>query len=167
MQTRDYAIAARTVLDEAYADGDFANPRGGYTYQPDDTAYNSTAIWELNEISNSLMADDDELSRRAYDLVGRGFPANAFSGDKLSFIGLVGSTWQNADGLMCLIHPEGFGSGNPLIVVTYKIVRVDIANGSTQTQFNTKLGEGHSYDGAGDTSIYDPNAGYEVYRLLI
>jgi prepilin-type N-terminal cleavage/methylation domain-containing protein len=166
LQARDFAIAMRACLDEGYANGDFADPKGYPGYEPDYTLYKSTSIWETTEFSYSIYIDSSIILRRAYALVGREYPTGS-EPDVLNLIGTVGSTWQNADGFMYYTYPEGLSSGKPCKLVTYKVVHIDIADGSSPYQFKVKAQEGHEYYLDNTTSIYDPNAGYEVYHLTV
>jgi hypothetical protein len=72
-------------------------------------------------------------------------------------IGAPGSTALSADGFQWILGPEGTQTDKPCIVVTYKVDRVAVANGSKTTAFNTAFNAG---------ARYNPDAGYEVYHLV-
>jgi prepilin-type N-terminal cleavage/methylation domain-containing protein len=71
-----------------------------------------------------------------------------------------GATAATADGFIYTLYPEGSGSGSgsgsgkPVVVVTYKITRIDE---STYEDFYSDLFNT-------GPSTYDPTAGYEVYK---
>jgi hypothetical protein len=72
-------------------------------------------------------------------------------------MGSATSTAVSADGFLRWFYPEGDGKGNPLIAVTYKIKRVDIAEGSNSSEFWNEIKK---------YGLYDPDAGYETYHLI-
>jgi hypothetical protein len=78
----------------------------------------------------------------------------------LSLVGPPGCTWSEADGFYFQYNPIGNASGNPLIIVTYKVGHLDVPEGTTNTAFSDL------YNAASTTAVYDAGAGYEVYHLV-
>jgi prepilin-type N-terminal cleavage/methylation domain-containing protein len=172
-QARNAMIAVRTVIGEAYADGEFANSEThGY-----DVGYLTTGhfdgkmVW-YTEVLSYLISDPSSTDR--YELLKR---ASSFLGEEAliedgdydkengywtaNIFGSNGSTALNADGFSWFFYPEGDNPYKPVIIVTYKMDRVDTTDmeGNIYTAFSDSV-----FDSDNDIP-YNPNAGYEVYHL--
>jgi type II secretory pathway pseudopilin PulG len=155
-QARDYAIAVRVAIDEAYADGLLAkNATGASDYEgylgKGGSGYTSLKIWSLATLW-WYGTDDwgDHLTEEVAALMGKEYD------DSFELIGSMSenTTAINADGFYYTFHPEGDSDNSPYIIVTYKLSRQKVADGALFTEFDLSK------------SSYDPNAGYEVYHLI-
>jgi hypothetical protein len=179
-QARNVVIAARTVIDEAYADGEWANSKNpglavGYLASGDYSSVGRPKVWNSSPLSTFIAGNADdtgryEFQKRISALLGEEAPIgdgeNYYEENGYWYFYIIGSkdsTVLNADGFCWLLFPEGEGQKNhPAIIVTYKLDRVDI----------TALSD-NIYDNFMTTFIenpdairpYNPNAGYEVYHL--
>jgi hypothetical protein len=72
------------------------------------------------------------------------------------------ATALTADGFMLFLCPEGEVTKKPMIIVTYKLDRIPGVNDIYTGQLWNAL-----YGGGGFTAIYNPDAGYEVYKLTM
>jgi prepilin-type N-terminal cleavage/methylation domain-containing protein len=165
-EARDVAIAMRTVLNEAYAMGELEKNTNGRSQ--DDSLFadgtlltSGVKLWNVFNLSHAYYNKDSYLLlNRAYALLGERY-VGTHDQPGYSIFYLMGSstsTAASADGFLIWFYPEGDDKGKPVIVVTYRIKRVDIAEGSPSTPFWTKV----ATDG-----LYDPDAGYEVYHIVV
>jgi prepilin-type N-terminal cleavage/methylation domain-containing protein len=163
-QARNAMIAVRTVIDEAYADGEFADYSSYYGIEYLTTGHptysENTKFWTCYSLSEFLIeaADDREyeFQKRSSGLLGEAVLIDEDYYEKNGYwifytVGSSDSTIFNADGFFWVLFPEGAGKSNlPAIMVTYKLDRVDISDMESYDDF--------AFDG------YNPNAGYEVYH---
>jgi prepilin-type N-terminal cleavage/methylation domain-containing protein len=174
MEARDCAVAFRTVMDEAYAEGMFGSTSGA-AFAASGAAQNlfgtqnHTRAWvstDIDKYYTSIDEDDKDMAREASKLMGKDFSSKGMEvGSRhwqITFLGSYpDSTLFNADGFIWLDAPEGAGAvgSSPRIIVTYKMKRLEIPRNG---QFNLFWRSGRIFDNA----VYDPNAGYEVYHLI-
>jgi prepilin-type N-terminal cleavage/methylation domain-containing protein len=165
-EARNTSVAVKTVLSEAYGAGEIT----------DNIYSGSTSSWNLftvgtecgdnavkfyiSQIFRGMNGDkSDEYKKRV----------NALGSDTLGYTPVAlrgsGATAATADGFKLEIYPEGAEYGKPMIIVTYKLARdakLDSYGKYDDDSMNDFLGYGSSQG----TAHYDPNAGYEVYRLI-
>jgi type II secretory pathway pseudopilin PulG len=170
MEARNHLVTARAVIDEAYAEGDFQSAQA-QTYLTDSTTYPLTSTnyhsfvggaWSIENLSKVSIYDDvDVLPNEIAFLMGQeDRPARTAQGFwSMWIIGSTDSTALSCDGGIWEFFPEGINSGKPAIKVTYKMDRLSIPDGSTTTAFSNAI--------KNDPGTYNPNAGYEVYHLVI
>ncbi|MDR1496042.1 MAG: Dabb family protein [Clostridiales Family XIII bacterium] len=160
-------VAIRTVLNEAYANGEitshvFDNGNALHEFEVGSNMGTNATRFEIGLISYFATEEDyDTYARRAAALIGEAFPADSTAAleertwhySAVAQRG-VGATAATADGFVFSLSPEGADIGLPEIVVTYKINAIneptrigDIVNPSSNVS-------------------YDPNAGYEVYHFM-
>jgi prepilin-type N-terminal cleavage/methylation domain-containing protein len=163
-QARDVSVAARSVLGEAYGDGELAEDKSSYygnSYIDNGDNYGPTVpfkIWYFNNLS--VYADgssEDLLYNRISSLLGherRDLLSDGYWG--FTLIGPEDSSALNADGFIWEYYPTGIGGGKPAIFVTYKLSRLD---------YSPEENIGEFYDRLIANSEYSPNAGYGVYHL--
>jgi prepilin-type N-terminal cleavage/methylation domain-containing protein len=164
-EARNYLVAGHTVIDEAYADGEFRfnseypETNTGNTYLDDyisegDNVNEYLRCFELDRLGTFAYDDSEGFYNRVAALLGeetREELSNRDEGDNpytwtFYFIGSPNSTAINADGGLLFVYLE-----EETVVVTYKIDKVDSSKKSV-------------YNGALDNSAYDPDAGYKVYH---
>jgi prepilin-type N-terminal cleavage/methylation domain-containing protein len=166
MRARDINIAMHAVLDEAWANGEFGAKAMWPTYAAHEFSEGTTRAGCYTRFSIGSLSyyfsntSSSVFFERATTLLGEeysdasGFP---WSIDLYAAPG-SGATAATADGFMIDARPEGWESGRPLIIVTYKLIHI---NGlSTQDDW-------HNARNTNNSIVYDAQAGYEVYRLTI
>jgi prepilin-type N-terminal cleavage/methylation domain-containing protein len=163
MRARDTVVAARAVIDEAYAKGEFGEDSSGlYTgvdiFNNGSEAANVSGLktWSYQALSNYATDNWTAFFEQASVLMGTApYPFYGPPGEWwLTLCGPAGSTASNADGFVFYYYPEGTGPGGegsaagtlPVITVTYKL------SGGAPAVFSTS------------NLVYDPGASYEVYR---
>jgi type II secretory pathway pseudopilin PulG len=164
-KARNAYIATRTVIGELYGDGriDAKAMNEHYTL----SGYGGTEeCWEP-----ILVALESDNFTSQYEIMDK---ISALAGDNFSYethaksnglwdITLVGSsaaTLLNADGFIYELYTgKTAESGEPVIVVTYKMDRYDTTDISTLKDLWTEADEATE-------DVYNPNAGYEVYYLV-
>jgi type II secretory pathway pseudopilin PulG len=160
---RDHAVAARAVMDDAYAKGEFSNDSSGqhsgdYINQPmpDDFLMQ---YWSIYDLSDYATGDDWVFYSEITSLLGE---KEAAIGDEgwwyFDFAGPKGeANALNASGFWWYIYPEGWVADAPVIAVTYKLERLNLTDGDSFSSFlpGQVLG-----------ATYNDNAGYEVYHLI-
>jgi prepilin-type N-terminal cleavage/methylation domain-containing protein len=170
-QARNAMIAVRTVIDEAYADGEFADYSSYYGIEYLTTGGNpkpgKPKFWASFALPELLISDTDgreyEFQKRSSALLGEAALIDGYYYRKNGYwifytVGSSDSTIFNADGFCWVLFPEGAdGSGFPAIMVTYKLDRVDISDMESYDDFVSQCLEGND-------RTYNPNAGYEVYH---
>jgi type II secretory pathway pseudopilin PulG len=160
---RDHAVAARAVVDEAYANGELAESSGPYT--PSDFVENGNDFvipqmyrfkrWDGRVLSSYM---GDSMFSRVASLLSEVYPGATDDGYwRFDFVGSIDSTSTllNADGFILEFYPTG--NTDPAIYVTYKVHRLEPVYTDKVNYF---------YDAFYDYGTYDPNAGYEVYRYI-
>jgi hypothetical protein len=138
-----------------YADGEFSSldiPNYINDGQETGTAYKDWSFYDLRPSGWPFKT----LPDRAAALIGTTFmSAKSEPGYwGLELIGSLDSTALVADGFQWWMYPEG-NTGESIIIVTYKLDRVNVADGDTLTEYDA----GHA------TCSYNADAGYEVYHL--
>jgi type II secretory pathway pseudopilin PulG len=163
MDARDFSVAARTVLDEAYAKGDFSANTSAATYAQNGIS-GLTKGWELQALKSLVGGDALGYIDSAAVLIGKRFLPSSFAPGFWGYY-LVGSstaTVASADGFLYYVWPEGRNMlppfNKPCIVVTYRVQRVDTATGLNGT--NGILTEMSA------SPLYSAEAGYEVYHFV-
>jgi prepilin-type N-terminal cleavage/methylation domain-containing protein len=76
MRAREIVVAARSVIDDAYAKGEMSSPAAATFIANADTFY-KTRLWSLNSISSVSVADQQEFPRRVAALIGEPYHENA------------------------------------------------------------------------------------------
>jgi prepilin-type N-terminal cleavage/methylation domain-containing protein len=141
-EARNFAVAVRTVLDEAYADGKLASvdiTTGGYpNLNPNRRQFYPPAIYQSEA---AKLADTTLFNAATPSVPGI---------QEIRLNGPINSTMLTAGGFICIIRPDG--SPGPSIYVIYGLPRLPI--GDFYTDFVPALGTAVC-----DTSTY----GYEVY----
>jgi prepilin-type N-terminal cleavage/methylation domain-containing protein len=165
MQARDINIAVKTVIDEAWARGDFAgNDAALYFAQGDDdfSSLKHSQIMNL-DLSSYAYSDGFKLYREAARLIGEEYAVPTTGDDPfwmIDYIAPLGSdaTAATADAFYLAFCPEGiYDAGKPLIGVSYKLTRFDEV--ATANDYGAAIESGDI--------AYDANAGYEVYHLVL
>jgi prepilin-type N-terminal cleavage/methylation domain-containing protein len=152
---RDYNVACRAVLDEAYANGELDSPTAqGYLDNP----YNSATPLKLKfvgfrNLSQAATGDSYDFDRRLSDLLGYEYDSDYWY---LDLAACSGTSLLNDDAYCLLYCPDGWSSGNPVVYITYKISPLKL-DANTNSDFGAKL-----YSAA---TTYDPDAGYQVYHV--
>ncbi|MDR2163380.1 MAG: prepilin-type N-terminal cleavage/methylation domain-containing protein [Clostridiales Family XIII bacterium] len=154
---RDYNIALRAVLDEAYADGELgardAYIKSGNTVS---NVLNKMKRWPVEYIFeasptppyvNSFVPAAALLGQTHPSWDNPGYWAMDFLGDKKDDV-----TALNTDAFLAKIFPDGKVVGKDAVYVTYKVSHIDADN---YTNWRTKL----------DDATYEPSAGYEIYHF--
>jgi prepilin-type N-terminal cleavage/methylation domain-containing protein len=176
-QARDISVAMKTVLNEAYASGKINsngygvhNGKDAFTEgEPfrDDETNEEIVQFSIEKISYGLASppDGNALYKQAATLIGEAYPANEnefYDPGTWQYTALAqkdsGATAATADGFYWFFWPEGQPEGHgefPLILVTYKLERIAVSEEPID-----EFGKAFDQD-----SVYDPNAGYEVYKL--
>jgi prepilin-type N-terminal cleavage/methylation domain-containing protein len=153
MRARDINIAVHAVIDEAWAQGNFATTQ---YFNEGVTAYQAFKYFDTGTLSANAYDwyHVAELYERAAALLGEqyvGWPYYLY----LCTAQGSDATAATADGFLWELYYEGSTPGKPNITVTYKLTRYD--GPSFQDNFWDALGQG--------TITYDANAGYEVYHF--
>ncbi|MDR2162606.1 MAG: type II secretion system GspH family protein [Clostridiales Family XIII bacterium] len=157
-QARNDMVALRTLLTEAYAAGEMDGDT--WMIYGDQGASDDAKIFFINFMSKYLINDYYGYFRRASALIGEPYDVNEPSR------GGSDPSWESwavaardsdanaftADGFVYLYYPEGI-YGPEVICVTYKLGHAD------ESTYNDMLNYLNEY------GRYDPDAGYEVYRL--
>jgi hypothetical protein len=155
-------VAVRTVLDEAYAKGELtsspAHPAISDYVQNGESGSATKCFLGLQIAHHSQGPLDAIYERAAAALMGKVYPA-AFPNPGTWLFYLVGSnssTALNADGFAYFFFPDDDSPGSPLIVVTYRMQRIDGI--TTPDDF---------LDALPASDYYSAEADYEVYHLVI
>jgi prepilin-type N-terminal cleavage/methylation domain-containing protein len=163
-KSRNATTAIRTIITESYANGDFATNRGTPNYDTYIDA-GSTLLpsklreWNLENVSFYLTGTQRGLYQKIASLMGEVdvvWPNPGYT--TYIIVGTNDSTFFTADAFHYRFCPEGLYSGKPCIYVTYKLNRLNLANGAMESKFRPELR---------DHGVYNPNAGYEVYNLIV
>jgi prepilin-type N-terminal cleavage/methylation domain-containing protein len=177
-QARDISIAVHSVLNEAVASGEITG----------DPAISSSSMHWFTTPGTLLMGDNAkrffitntslyatsdiyEYFKRAAALVGNSYSFGSTDNRFFSYmtVALRGSdvTAATADGFVFELYPEGYeeGSGKPWIVVTHKIARItELDADGIQRSVSWPILFNASPEGK---AHYDPEAGYEIYKLTL
>jgi prepilin-type N-terminal cleavage/methylation domain-containing protein len=171
-QARNVSVAMKTVLNEEYAsgkidrittvDGEGRPVKEGFTQG---TAYGENdnyVTFSLISVAQALygVGEFHEYNKRATALMGETYPgygASGTGGYAPCAKANSGATAATADGFIFTLYPEGLDEGNPEILVTYRFKRMAVLD-SNADAFGEALDAG---------AVYDPNAGYEVYKLIM
>jgi prepilin-type N-terminal cleavage/methylation domain-containing protein len=164
-KARNISVAMKTVLNESYASGEIDRIAGvaeknRFTVGWPRGKSNNLALFPVNLVSYSVHSDYLGYYKRAAALMGEVYRAYGTEGSWMYFpIAKAGSgaTAATADGFSSVFFPEGVASGKPFIAVTYKLERLD-SPAPTFLAFTAN-------DNFDPNFVYNPNAGYEVYRL--
>jgi prepilin-type N-terminal cleavage/methylation domain-containing protein len=159
-QARNAMVAARAVIDDAYADGELSFTTS--IYAKDGQLINNASglrRWNLGNISQEITGDQYDFSRRAAALIGETYLENSKESGFWypNFMGPAGSTVLNADGFLWICYPDGNSQGNPAIYITYKLERLNVSDGSDGNVWYTAWRTG---------GVYNPAAGFEIYHLV-
>jgi prepilin-type N-terminal cleavage/methylation domain-containing protein len=163
MQTRNIAVAARAVIDEAYANGEL-DSTAAQAYMNKGASQNVQSTNRFNLLGLSLCmtgeSDNLKLAKRASALLGEKFPAADTEAGYwvFLFVGPQNATLSTADGFYWIYYPEGGGSGDPCIIVTYRLNPVQLSDGSTEPMAWAAI--------FAASAPYNPNAGYQVYHVV-
>jgi prepilin-type N-terminal cleavage/methylation domain-containing protein len=158
---RNYSVALHTVVDEAYANGDFSGA-AAQVYLKNSGSIPNINRWYISSMSELYSVPKDANKVYAYRdrasaLLGEEFPRPGKPGHwNFTLVALKPSdvTALTADGFWWTYFPEGDISGKPMIFVTYKMLPL-YPTSDTWTAMETAL----------NNAEYSPNAGYEVYHL--
>jgi type II secretory pathway pseudopilin PulG len=159
VEARNRVMACRTVLDEAYADGELTSPAalsGGRN------GYSNIRFVTLDDLSSDAFGGDTlEIYKRAAELQGESYPPPGVFAYSIALASEEGSgaTALTADGFMHQIWHEGYDADDRLTIVTYKLSAASVPL-STRGDFFAHAGA------ALGTIRYDENAGYVVYHLV-
>jgi type II secretory pathway pseudopilin PulG len=151
----DAAVALRAVTNEAYADGEFAVNSSTY---PDDLieagqpSSPNLRLWNVAQLSAYATGELYEFYGRVGTLMGGDVTAGSYY-----FVGAPTADAIHADGFRYQYSPHGTATGDPVILVTYKVDRIDIAAGAKRSSFASLFDASASYN---------PDAGYEIYHLI-
>jgi prepilin-type N-terminal cleavage/methylation domain-containing protein len=174
-EARNISVALKTVLSEAYASGEINDVP--FESNPSPLDYFTTSYWGSTAEHGAIFYDTEGLSRAIYQgegdksyalykkaaaLIGESYPDEVDMGSERYWKYFPvsendsGATMLTADGFYFWLYPEGNGSNpvKPFISVTYKMKRIDV---SDMEHFLDSMG---TY-----ASLYDPNAGFEVYHF--
>ncbi|MDR1183195.1 MAG: prepilin-type N-terminal cleavage/methylation domain-containing protein [Coriobacteriales bacterium] len=170
MKSRDVKIAINTVLTEAYAYGELEknhSPHSHYDGYIDTGApIGNLREWNLENVSIYLTGSQRGLFQQIAALTGEkevgdvsGFAAQP-GYTSYFIVGPQDSTILTADAFYYRFSPDGVTgkAGKPCIYVTYKLNRLNLADGAKMGKFRDELGK---------PGAYNPNAGYEVYHLIV
>jgi prepilin-type N-terminal cleavage/methylation domain-containing protein len=161
-QSREYFIACRTELSEAYAENEWeASPAAIALLQNGDSDYSTMKLWTIQSMLSGY--------QRVADLLGRKYPQYASYPGTWGFNFVADKADSDArpwttDGFYFNIYPDGWGSNKKAIFVTYRISHISGVN-SAQTFFDVL--EGEAPDSNSAYAKYESTAGYEVYHLTI
>lgn len=145
MRARDINIAAHTVLDEAWVNGDFNNPPAvAAEFQGSAYNYPTVKYFFVQMLAYRAYNRQYRLDFKMLDLLGEPHPAED------------DAAAATADGFIYTVFKEGRVNGSPVVIVTYKLTR--ISGITRQVEFQDALVKG--------TIAYDIDAGYEVYYLI-
>jgi prepilin-type N-terminal cleavage/methylation domain-containing protein len=172
MRARDISIAMRTVIDEAWAKGDFAGDGvdagfgsevPAYYFEGNDTAIdddlNLIAFW-IGRLSAAAYGDWDVLNHRSLGLLGEHVVPDQVV---FEYHGVAakdsGANAATADGFFIFLNN---GSDDTRTLVTYRLTHVDGVR--DDEEFREAI---YRNDVGGYRPIaYDANAGYEIYRNI-
>jgi prepilin-type N-terminal cleavage/methylation domain-containing protein len=179
-KARDLAIATHAVLDEAYADGEFSDPKGdpdpsfADAFENGDPGFTSEfRIWSIHRLSVFTSYSPDRYYHRIFDLLGENYHQFQLNSGQVFYpVGSSNSTIFNADGFVWMFSPEEmdpmFGSKNvSFIVVTYKLTRashLDSLKEEDPDEYADKIEPSEILYSITSETTYDPDAGYEVYH---
>jgi prepilin-type N-terminal cleavage/methylation domain-containing protein len=167
-EARTHMTAIRSVLAEAYADGEILSTPGAVSYiakgnNPDDESYVKRS-WSLVALGTNIFGNAGRYTymERAAALIGEPFPAKGFDTTNTAYwtIGLFSSKQStdnmlSAGGFTYQVYPEGNASGKEAVLVTYKLPRLD----------TSKMTTWGDYAFLTTATQYQADAGYEVYHL--
>ncbi|MDR1271926.1 MAG: prepilin-type N-terminal cleavage/methylation domain-containing protein [Clostridiales Family XIII bacterium] len=155
---RDYYIAMRTCIDDAYANGQFSSTASqAFLNNGGTTSIKDAKSWNINDLYTNTTGDSGSLITRqaVAALIGKEAVIDSTKPNSwyIQMLGSETSTVLNSDGFWFNFWPEGYVAGKPIIVVTRNVSHVDVKN--------------QSYSAFAKLSFeYDVDAGYEVYQLL-
>jgi prepilin-type N-terminal cleavage/methylation domain-containing protein len=172
MQAREHMVAVRAVLDEAYANGEFAEGRAKTSFENNEYQGNTKArIFNLVRLgtigTTATYTNYFYFQKKASQLIGEPFLINQQNGDTTTeywdfyLVGPPGSSGNalSADGFIYTWFPNGWkGDTKPAIVVTYKVKRIE-PFAFTAVQMNAQELNKNIFE-------YDAEAGYEVYHTF-
>jgi prepilin-type N-terminal cleavage/methylation domain-containing protein len=162
VEARDYFIAARSEIVEAYTDGELAENLSAYESLDNfisegltkDNGLRWFGLWHLSgyaldnfydRVSGLLSKEDRQTLRNAHDPGWWDF----------AFVGSSSANMLNADGFLFVIDTSG--TSEEFVVATYKLADgLDFAGKQAADITAEKL----LSDGE-----YDPDAGYSVYHI--
>jgi hypothetical protein len=159
-QAREHLIAARTVITEAYAKGEFSSPDAlnyantGYSKPNHSTRQK---LWFLTQLSVEVFGNYEAYDNQVAKLLNTTYPAWNTPGHwMIFFAGDTGpsSTAFNADGYVYFYFPETATSGKSVIAVTYKL-KPGIIGTNYAGFYNQVL----------MTGTYDAKEGHHIYHL--
>jgi prepilin-type N-terminal cleavage/methylation domain-containing protein len=156
-KARNISVAIKAVLNEEYASGKI----DGNSYFEGVDVGNKLSF-AIDLISSDVYDDDDTVYyRRAATLIGEAYPENSSIG-AWSYVACAssgsGATAATADGFIFGLYPEGNATGKPVITVTYKLERIADSE---------SLGYVALLNAIDSDGVYNPNAGYEVYKKSV
>jgi prepilin-type N-terminal cleavage/methylation domain-containing protein len=175
-EARNRAVALRAVLNDAYARGDFNGDSVKAFFQSGGYTGLATSVtdkrWPITQLGSDVFGAVDRFNyyREAAALIGEAYPQKI--NDTTDFNNKTTPYWAfhfigpdsadsvaAADAFYCLLYPEGdivsSGDGKHIIRITYKLDHIE--NEGKLAAFSSKYN---------NTSLYNPNAGYEVYHLI-
>jgi prepilin-type N-terminal cleavage/methylation domain-containing protein len=154
-EAKNHYVAARTVMDEAYADGEITEDSSSVS-----TARGDWVRWALAALSGEATGDDFQFNKNVSDLLGEAYVESGSPGHwRIMVYGDRDDTLFSADGFSWRLDLEGEKGGvGGHIVVTYRMDRMDEASLPSYSSFNSKILGSNS-------GVYNPNAGYEVYHF--
>ncbi|MDR1272157.1 MAG: hypothetical protein LBK04_04100 [Clostridiales Family XIII bacterium] len=154
---RNYYVAAKTVLTEAYSDDEFTTEQAQSYFKTGVKHSDTDRTVSFDVLSNYTTGSSETFNRRAFALVGEeaAYPSTTPGYRYINFVFPEGTSVLNSDAFCFYYALDGASSGKPLVAVTYNLAHVDIAKNGTKYPSN------NVFSGA-----YAPNAGYEVYYMI-
>jgi prepilin-type N-terminal cleavage/methylation domain-containing protein len=178
-QTRDVMVATRTVIDEAYANGELNIEEGHAKSGISAMNLDDTKYWSVMQLSEQATGNKRTFLDRISALIGKDYEFYINDGDfdnhYITVVGPANTSVLNADGIYCnfidsknIIEeaPNGYRA-YPATVVTYKIAD---KYGMRENAFPASALDSNSDSNSDETVAlwqsvgdYDPNSGYEIY----
>jgi prepilin-type N-terminal cleavage/methylation domain-containing protein len=155
-KARNISMAIKTLLSEDYAAGKFAN----YNYFFEgSTAYdNQTVFFDIYDVSSTSHNDGKWYYEKASALSGEAYDRTSANPNSWGLLTVstknLDPTALTADGFYYYFYPNGYHSGDDVIIVMYK------AKSSTGSLYDV-------FDGDYEYLKYDPDCGYTVERYPI
>jgi prepilin-type N-terminal cleavage/methylation domain-containing protein len=150
---RNKTTAVHSVLSELYTTSNLVSTSPAQTYT---IRQNSSSSW----LSKMWCIDETEkyyIYQQAAKLMGTKYTPTSKNAWEYYVFGpkVDSATVWNSDGFAYILFPEGTTNGKPVIIVTYKLKRLNDSSFVTygDISFAWRLAQ------------YDENAGYEIYKL--
>jgi prepilin-type N-terminal cleavage/methylation domain-containing protein len=150
MQARELAIATRTVLDEAYANGELNTPAAS-VFLNGGTPGPAYRQYSMTELYNASIITGASYNNRVAALADRTYAGglNVVGAYRLFLEGPADGNILDADGFYYYLAPEGKW-GVPGVIVTYRMTHVENVEGELDLTSSMQ---------------YSASAGYEIYHI--